>query len=186
MDTAEADPTDAVRWVAALRAAYARSLDDGGACWKHAEAAVARGTVPATALAQAALLALETMGPEDPISLGMSACEVLRVHGGASELERLRAARPTLPARTALRDWRMEASRAIDVIQARVSGTCTCTAEAARGAPVYGEQWAVESERVDHEGYCVHIVARCTRCQSRWSVRRDDGYHYPTFAWTRT
>lgn len=186
MSPAEHDPTDAARWVAALRAAYARSLDDGTTCWKHAEAAVAAGTVPAAALAQAALLALETMEPEDPTSLGMSACEVLRLHGGASELDRLRTARPTLPARTALRDWRLEASRAIDVIQARVAGSCTCTAEATRGAPVYGDQWTVESERVDPEAYCVYMVVRCTHCQSRWAVRRDDGYHYPTFAWTRS
>jgi len=185
MDHAELDPTDAARWVAALRAAYARSLDDGGACWSRAEAAVAGGSAPASALAQAAILALETMGPEDPISLGMSACEVLREHGGASELERLRTVRPRLPARVALRDWRLEASRAIDVIAARVAGSCTCAAEAARGAPVYGEQWAVESERVDHDEYCVYMKVRCTRCESRWSVRRDDGYHYPTFAWTK-
>lgn len=184
MSTTEPDPTDATRWVAALRAAYARSLDEGGACWRRAEAAVTTGAVPASALAQAALLALETMEPDDSISLGMSACEVLRVHGAASELERLRAVRPTLPMRKGLRDWRLEASRAIDVMQARAAGSCTCAAEAARGAPVYGEQWAVESERVDHDEYCVTITVRCTRCQRRWSVRRDDGYHYPTFAWT--
>jgi hypothetical protein len=185
MDPAELDPTDAARWVAALRAAYARSLEEGGACWNRAEAAVAAGTVPASALAQAALLALETMGPADPTSLGMTACEALRVHADRNELERLRAVRPGLPARKGLRDWRVEASRAIDVIQARVSGTCTCAAEAARGAPVYGEQWAVDSERVDTDEYCVHTTVRCTRCQSRWSVRRDDSYHYPTFAWTK-
>lgn len=116
MDAAEPDPTDATRWLAALRAAYARSLDEGGACWRLAEARVAAGEVPASALAKAALLALETMGGADPISLGMSACEVLRVHGGASELARLRAIRPQLPARKGLRDWRLEASRALDVI----------------------------------------------------------------------
>lgn len=185
MDAAEPDPTNPARWLAALRAAYARSLDEGGACWKRAEAAVAAGEVPASALAQAALLALETMGPADSISLGMSACEVLRVHGGAGELERLRAVRPMLPARKGLRDWRIETSRAIHIIHARVAGSCTCAAEADCGAPVYGAQWAVESERVDHDEYCVYMIVRCTRCGSRWTVRQDDSYHYPTFAWTK-
>lgn len=181
----ESDPTDAARWVAALRAAYARSLDDGGACWARAEAAVAAGKVPAAALARAALHALETMKAQDSISLGMTACEALRVHGGKAELERLRAVRPKLPARIGLRDWRLEASRALAVIEARAAGSCTCAAEAARGAPVYGDEWQVESERVEVEEYCTYMIVRCTRCDSRWSVRRDDGYHYPTFAWTK-
>lgn len=183
-DAAEPDPTDAARWVATLRSAYTRSLDEGGACWRLAEARVATGEVPSSALAQAALLALETMGGDDPTSLGMSACEVLRVHGSVSELPRLRAVRPKLPARKGLRDWRLEASRAIDVIDARASGSCTCAAEAARGAPVHDEQWRIESEKVDRDQYCVDLVVRCTRCESRWTVRRDDGYHHPTFAWT--
>lgn len=181
----DSDPTEVDRFVDALRAAYARSLADGGACWARAEAAVAAGTVPAAALARAALHALETMQAGDPTSWGMSACEALRVHGGEAELERLRAVRPRLPARTGLRDWRLEASRAIDVIAARAAGECTCAAEASRGAPVYGDQWQVEGERVDVEGYCVYITVRCTRCERRWSVRREDGYHYPTFAWTK-
>jgi len=181
----EPDLTDAVRWVEALRAAYVRSLEDGTACWRRAEGAAAAGPVPAKALAKAALLALETMGPGDSISLGMSACEALRRHGGAGELERLRAVRATLPARSGLRDWRAEATRARVVIEARAAGSCTCAAEAACGAGVYDEQWRVESERVDREQYCVHMVVRCTRCQSAWLVRQDDGYHYPTFAWSR-
>lgn len=181
----EPDLTDVVRWVEALRAAYARSLEDGVACWRRAEAAAEAGAVSATALAQAALLALETMGPADSISLGMSACEALRRYGGAGELDRLRAVRATLPARSALRDWRAEASRAQAVIEARAAGWCTCAAEAACGAGVYGEQWRVESERVDAEQYCVHMTVRCTRCQSEWLVRQDDSYHYPIFAWSR-
>ncbi len=179
------DLTDAARWVDALRIAYTRSLAEGAAHWARAAAAVAAGAASATAYAQAALLALETMSSADSISLGMSACEALRLHGGASEQARLRAVRATLPARPALRDWRLEASRALGVIEARAAGSCTCAAEAASGAGVYGEQWRIEAERVDPEQYCSYMTIRCTRCQSEWLVRRDDGYHYPTFAWRR-
>ncbi len=185
MDDEVISPEDSTRWLAALRAAYARSLEEGSEHWSRAQAAVTSGAVPAAALAEAALLALETMGPDDPTSLGMSACDALRLHGIEAQLDRLRRVRPVLPARTGLRDWRVEASRALEVIEARVSGTCTCAAEAAAKAGVYGEQWRIEDETVDAEHYCVRMKVRCTHCESLWSVRREDGYHYPLFAWSR-
>ena len=179
------DASDPERWLAALRAAYACSLSDGAAFWRRAQQAIDRGEQPATAIARAAIRGLETMGASDPTSFGMSACDALRLYGGAEELERLRATRDTLPARKGLRDWRVETGRALSVMAARVAGECTCAAEAAHGAPVYGDMWRVESEEIDRDQYCVRMRVRCQRCQSRWLVRRDDGYHYPTFAWSK-
>lgn len=186
MDQPTDDLQDPARWLEGLRSAYARALADGAARWRRARAAVERGDASPDTLAEAALLALETMGPNDPTSLGMSACEALVLFGGSEHLDRLRAARPRLPARKGLRDWRVDADRALQVMRARAAGQCTCAAEAARGAPVHGEQWRVESEQVDASRYCVTMVVRCTRCESTWSVERDDGYHYPTFRWSRT
>jgi hypothetical protein len=179
--TALGDPPT---WLSNLRAAYARSLDAGAGMWTAAHAAVAAGQVPAAALAEAALLALEQMADGDPTSLGMSACEALRQCGGASQLDRLKAARPRLPARSGLRDWRVDADQAIRVIEARVEGACTCAAEAASRAGCYGAQWQIEDERSDPAQYCVHMTVSCRSCGARWSVRREDSYHYPIFAWT--
>lgn len=185
MDTRESDLTEPTRWLAALRSAYARSLEDGALCWRHAHAAVESGRAPPSTLASAALLALETMGPDDPTSLGMSACEALRRHGGADHIEPLRALRRGLPGRPGLRDWRRDVDHALAVMTARVAGSCTCGAEAGQGAPPFGSQWHVEAESTDSSGYLVLLTVRCTRCQSCWLVQRDDSYHYPTFTWSR-
>lgn len=178
------DLGDSNRWLEGLRAAYARSLSEGATWWRQAHAAVDDGESSAAALAEAAVLALQTMADGDPTSLGMSACEALRIHGGAAQIEPLQALRPSLPARSGLRDWRVDAGQALEVMRTRAAGECTCKTEAAGGAAVYGEQWEVESEEVDRERYCVDMEVRCTRCGSRWSVVREDGYHYPMFRWS--
>jgi len=176
-----ADPQS---WLAALRAAYADSLQAGARFWEQAQRAVDEGQAAADDLAAAALAALEAMAEDDPTSLGMSACEALRRCGGQAQLEALRALRPKLPPRKGLRDWRVDADHAIAVIAARVAGDCTCAAEAERGAAYYGEQWQVEEERSDPASYCTRASVRCKSCGARWSVRRDDGYHYPVFSWS--
>ncbi len=177
---------DAPSWVAFVRRAYARSLEHGNRCWQDAAVAAADDPEAARALARAAILGLEQMGTDEPTSFGMLACEALRAHGGADELERLRRARPSLPARTGLRDWRREANRAMAVIEGRVLGRCACIAESGSGAPVWGPLWEVEAEQVDAQRCCCEITARCTACGTRWTVLRDDSYHYPQYHWTRS
>ncbi|TNE92818.1 MAG: hypothetical protein EP330_00085 [Deltaproteobacteria bacterium] len=177
-------PSPAERWLIDLRTAYAHSLDAGAAHWKQAHAAVDTGRMPASVLTEAALLALESMADDDPTSLGMSACDALRRHGGADHLERLATVRPRLPARSGLRDWRVDADHAHDAMAARGSGGCTCAAEARHGAAPYGDAWVVEHQQPDPERYCTDYRVRCAACGRHWSVRREDGYHYPIFAWT--
>lgn len=179
------DLDDPTQWLTSLREAYARSLEEGAAHWRRALAAAEAQPGSASALARAALMALETMGPGDPTSLGMSACDALRQHGGAAEIEPLRAVRSHLPGRSGLRDWRVDADHALTVMTARAAGACTCGAEASKGAAPYGAQWKTESETVDPAQYCTELTVRCTRCQSHWNVRREDSYHYPIFSWTR-
>ncbi len=164
--------------LSAARAAQAESLSALHSWWKAAE----RRLEPAV-LARRAADALETMGEGDGISWGMIACELLRRHGGAVEAERLRAFKGRLPARRALRDWRLEAARALAVIDARASGVCTCTAEARHGGPVVDPQLSVLSEEVDVAQYAVIMQVSCT-CGRRWQVHRQEGYHYPVFRWS--
>ena len=125
------------------------------------------------------MLGLETMAEGDPTSLGMSACQALRRHGGQDQLERLIAVRPKLPQRKGMRDWRRDADHATEVVRARAAGVCTCAAEAAGGASYDDPQWQV----AEHDDY-IRVTATCTACGRRWSVERQDGYHFPRFSWT--
>lgn len=184
-EAAEPTPADAEAWIALVLRAYAESIEHGNRCWQQARTVADGDAAAASALARAAMLGLERMGADEPTSFGMLACEALRHFGGAPELERLRLARPSLPPRPGLRDWRRDADRAIAVIEGRVLGRCACLAESGSGAPVWGPLWEVEAETVDAQRCCCEITARCTACGARWSVLRDDGYHYPQYHWTR-
>lgn len=168
-----------------MRAAYQNSLGEGAAFWQRLHSDVSSGERDASILGEVAITALETMGEDDPTSLGMSACEALRRHGSGAMIERLRAIRPELPARRGLRDWRGDADHALCVMEARATGSCTCSAEASRGAPVAGEQWKIESQSRDHARVSTILQVRCTVCGTQWSVRRAEDYHYPIFSWTR-
>jgi len=159
------------------RAAQVRSLTALHDWWREAA-----GRVPGEQLARWAVDALEGMGDGDSISWGMLACDVLRRHGGPDEAARLRAVRSRLPARRALRDWRLEVGRALSVIGARAAGGCTCAAEASHGAPAFAPQFTVASEETDHAHYAVIMQVYC-RCGRRWRVVRQEGYHYPVFRW---
>ncbi len=180
-------PSDAnaLQLLAELRTAYKRSLSAGAAMWKQLISEVKSGTRPAAVVAELSLCALESMGSDDPTSLGMDACNALRRFGGSVHLERLRALRPHLPTRRGLRDWRTDADFALAMMEARADGQCTCSVVAARGGSGAGEQWAVERESVDRARYCSIREVRCTGCGSRWRVTRDDSYHYPVFTWTK-
>lgn len=161
---------DAPSLVAALRAAHAAGAPTPPL-----------GDVEPAVLAEAALLLLETLDDADG-SLDMWAAGVLLDHGEGRHLDRLRAVRPHLRPRVALRDWRREVDRVIAALSARGGGACDCAAEAAHGAPVYGERWEVESEVPgDHQ---TTLQVRCRLCGRGWRVVSDDSYHYPTFDWT--
>lgn len=143
--------------------------------------AVARGDLAASTVAEAALRLLETLTDADGI-LDMTATELLTNYGDGSALPRLRAVRPRLRPRIAMRDWRFEVDRVVTVLEARAAGRCECAAEAAHGAPVWGPNWAVEEE-TSPEPYVLRRIVRCTRCGRRWTVLEEDGYHYPLFRW---
>lgn len=162
----------------AARAAQAESLTALHDWWR-----VAERRLDPTVLARRAADALETMGDGDGISWGMIACDVLRRHGTTVEGARLKAIKPQLPARRALRDWRLEATRALAVIDARAAGECTCVAEARHGGPVVAPTLTVLSEEVDVSQYAVVMQVSCT-CGRHWKVNRQEGYHYPVFYWS--
>ena len=172
---------DAAVWVDGLRAAYRSSLAEGNAAWDVASARVRAGEVSASWLADAALLALATMGDGDPTSWGMYAADALRVHGEAKHAVAARAL--ALPARPGLRDWRADVARAIDGIEERAAGRCGCAAEAGAGAPVLGPAWVVEASV--SEPCLTRYAVRCGRCGAAYAVEEEEGYHTPIFRWTR-
>lgn len=143
--------------------------------------AVARGDLPAPVLAEAALRLLASRTDADGF-LDMVAVELVSSHGDPSALPRLRAMRPRLRPRVALRDWRFEVDRLIDALEARAAQRCTCGSEAAHGVPPRGPQWIVE-DSASPEPYVTRSLVRCTRCGRRWVVLEEDGYHYPIFRW---
>jgi len=173
-------------WLNALRAAFGASLSFVSAQWQMARDAAGDDEALRPVLAEAALRALETMGATEPTSWGMIACAVLGELGDPRLVPRLRAARPRLPARRALRDWRLEASYALACLEARAGDRCPCDVHARHGRPVHGPGWTVEDERVDVARYCIHMTVRCTRCDTRYTVLREDSYHYPVFRWRRS
>lgn len=146
-------------------------------------AAVEAGELAGAVLADAALYLLETLTVQDDW-LDMAAAGILIDLGEARHLKPLRAVAPKLRPRVALRDWRLEVGRAIDVIAARDQSRCDCRAQASHGAPVHGSQWAVEKTAVDADQYCTEYTVRCVRCQRLWTVVEESGYHYPVFRWT--
>jgi hypothetical protein len=175
-------PTTAATMVALIRSDLATSIHTADAritAWRRD---AAEGRLDKGALADAALLFLETLREEDAW-LDMSAAGILTELGEPRHLARLRAARPGLRPRVAIRDWRFEVDRTIAVIAARASG-CDCAAEAAHGAVPNDERWQTEERIADKEPYQSTSIVRCRRCGKRWRVIEDDSYHYPTFRWT--
>lgn len=172
-------------WLLSLREAYATALEHGTERWKLASEAAAEDPRAASQLAHIALCALGGMQDTDSTLLGMAACEALRRFGSAEHLEPLRALQDKLPSRPGLRDWRADALTALEVMEARAAGRCTCASEASRNSAPYGEQWEEDapSEDAGHGSRLLSI--RCRACGSRWQVRRDDSYHYPLFSWSQ-
>lgn len=138
-------------------------------------------TSPAEAVAQA-LSALESLQVEDGIILAMTCVQIVARHGTGADAPRLKALRPRLPAIVALRDWRFEASFALRVLEGRARGECACEALAASGDRPIPDDFEVLSETLGD--WVTTSLVRCCACDRRYSVRRDDGYHYPTFSWT--
>lgn len=168
--------------VAEIRRHRTLSSDAAHEFLKDQRIAAQAGQLAPAVLADAALHLLETLTEKDGW-LDMAAAAILIEWGEARHLERLRAVRPKLRPRVALRDWRLEVSRAIDVIAARTQTACDCSAHAGHGAPVYGPQWAVENTVVHADLYATVYTVRCTRCQRLWSVEEESSYHYPVFTW---
>jgi DNA-binding GntR family transcriptional regulator len=167
--------------VAGLRAAFHAP---GSPVHEHVgrlDSAVARGELPSATLAEASLRLLETLVDADGF-LDMVATEILTAHGDPSALPRLRAVRPRLRPRVALRDWRFEVDRLMDVLEARAANRCACAAEAAHAVPPRGAHWTVEEES-SPEPYLTRRRVRCGRCGRSWTVVEEDGYHYPIFRW---
>lgn len=176
-------PPEAVAMLHALRAEAplpAKGQWDMVAAWKAAHAA---GTLPAGLLADVALLLLQTLTEADG-SLDMVAAELLHHHGEARHIAPLRAVRPKLRPRMALRDWRLEVDRAIAMLEARAAGRCDCSVHASHSAPVMFSGCDVESEQTDTANYLIRYQVRCTACGRRWQIEEQHGYHYPTFSWS--
>ena len=115
----------------------------------------------------------------------MVAADWLRRFGRPEHLDAVRALRPKLRPRTALRDWRLEVDRAIAMLQARAEGGCGCAVDAAHGAPPVSRDYERLSDTTDRERYAIIWQVRCRSCTRRWDVVEQHGYHYPTFAWSR-
>ena len=167
--------------LAQLRAAAAESSSARGELLLSWESQVVDGPLDASVLADVALALLATLSEEDG-SLDMVASDLLRRHGGAGHLEPLRALRPSLRPRQALRDWRIEVGRAIATIEARADGRCVCGVEASHGGPVKTGAFTIDEER-SPEPYVIEHSVRCVACERSWIVREEHGYHYPVFYW---
>ena len=173
------DPT---AMLAALRAADplpSRAQHELVRQWETAHAA---GQLEGATLADFALLLLQTLTDEDG-SLDMAAAGLLREHGEGRHLGPLRAVRPKLRPRKALRDWRLEVDRAMAMIEARVEGRCACGVHAMHGAPLTFSGCEVEDESTDLVNYSICYRVRCLGCRRRWDITEQHGYNYPTFSW---
>lgn len=137
-------------------------------------------TSPAEAVARA-LTALESLQVEDGIILAMTCVQVVARHGTGADAPRLKALRPGLPPIVALRDWRFEASYALRVLEGRARGECACEAPAASGDRPIPDNFEILSEALGD--WTTTSQIRCRACDRRYTVTRDDGYHYPTFSW---
>lgn len=137
-------------------------------------------TSPVEAVAQA-LSTLASLQVDDGIILAMTCVQIVARHGTGADAPRLKALRPGLPAIVALRDWRFEASFAIRVLEGRARGECACEALAASGDRPIPDDFEVLSEKLGD--WTTTSQVRCVACDRRYTVTRDDGYHYPTFSW---
>lgn len=174
-----ADSADPAAMLAELRAAPAKERFTLARSWG---AACAAGQLPGAALADMALLLLQTLSEDDDI-LDMQATELLREYGEPRHLEPLRKAQAGLRPRGAFRDWRWEVPRAISAIEARAEGRCECTVDARHGVALRPAGFEVEEERVDTVEYTVTFRVRCLQCGRRWQVMERHGYHYASTYW---
>lgn len=175
-------PQTAEAIAAALRAAHGDASQQRSTLVAQLrDDAIASGTTDR--LADAALLLLATLRKSDG-SLDMVAAELLRRYGRPDQLDALRALRPKLRPRIALRDWRFEVDRAIATLEARSEGRCSCTVDAAHGAPIVDRDHERLADHTDRERYAIVWQVRCRSCRRRWEVVEQHGYHYPTFAWS--
>lgn len=179
---ADLTPSASMELAEQLRRLKAQSGDAAHRFLQEQRAAVQAGEIAGGVLADAALYLLETLTKQDDW-LDMAAAGILVDLGEARHLQRLRAVVPHLRPRVALRDWRLEVSRAIDVIAARAHSDCDCRAQANHGAPVHGQQWAIEKSVANAELYVTEYTVRCVRCQRVWTVEEESSYHYPVFRW---
>lgn len=145
---------------------------------------VASGELPSAILADVGLVLLASLREGDGIYEDMAWAGLLLDHGEARHLAPLQALRPKLRARTGLRDWRLEVSRAIAAIAERARGGCDCVTEASSGVPPYGGRWEVLSQRDAPEVYGAAYEVKCARCGRPWHVVEEGGYHYPIFRWS--
>lgn len=174
-----ADSADPAAMLAELRAAPAKERFALACSWG---AACAAGQLPGAALADMALLLLQTLSEDDDI-LDMQATELLREYGEPRHLEPLRKAQAGLRPRGGFRDWRLEVPRAISAIEARAEGRCECTVDARHGMALRPAGFEVEEERVDTVEYTVTFRVRCLQCRRRWEITERHGYHYPSSYW---
>lgn len=139
------------------------------------------------------------MTPEEENKLrDLNSGDMLKIQEAAYWLERHRAlhlidtmkeSRKTMPARVALRDYRLNVDRCIRVLENfRSGGKCHCNlydhgSDFSISGEVLDGFLTVEKEIVHHEEYFTEFSARCKHCQRQWLIKEIIGYHYSTFVW---
>ena len=139
------------------------------------------------------------MTPEEENKLrDLNSGDMLKIQEAAYWLERHRAlhlidamkeSRKTMPARVALRDYRLNVDRCIRVLENFRSGAkCHCNlyghgSDFSLNGEVMDGFLAVEIETVFHEEYYSEFQVICRHCARRWRIREVFGYHYPTYEW---
>lgn len=104
-------------------------------------------------------------------------------------IDRMKESRKAMPARVALRDYRLNVDRCIRVLENFQTGAkCHCNlyhheSDFALHGETSGGFLTVENSVVHRDEYFTEYFAGCNHCQRKWHVKEIIGYHYPTFEW---
>ena len=92
--------------------------------------------------------------------------------------ERIKKIRKKLP-----RTYHTKYALLIDTLNNKFKGICLCASKMNGNTSPRAEWYTVINySKGDYEG---HYTVECNMCKTRYPVREDTGYYYPTYSWSK-
>jgi hypothetical protein len=131
-----------------------------------------------------ALHKLNALEDKDGYLLIAGCLNWLELYATGDMLEDVKKMRVQLPARPGLRDYRSDADNLILTLEHKRKGICLCKSKAEGKNSSPHDELFVSDDRVEVEqGYLIEHHIHCKKCNTKFIVTEDTGYHYPIYNW---